>query len=502
MFNLKRGSSKPYKRKPLIGLALEDGEWVVEKSTAQSIDHVEKVIKSRMDDLEGMAYKFMKLNAVVRAKYGKPRKMAGVSHMRQYIKSAIDFSCDWYVAKKANSYVSDRWGDRTRWDGNIITYYSEIVYSEKDLRFIADWFAKQVPLGQPDYAQLLNYISSQPGLTAKILNGSNYGMQNMMEEALFGEYAVEDSKYLKRIYNEFKEILAEGYKQMLSTRADAMDVSNKKIKQVAQYLHDELEKLSEKEILMPSELMQASEFDIDGLDVLDDEDMEDLESVVRDMMRRDSSKEYKWGNMNIVKPRLDRRLPTKLQTVAKKKSDMGVKPSAMNRYATDKKIFTNKTKRDGGTVLIDVSGSMYLDEEDIEELIHTLPAGTVAMYYGYDTEDLEMIPYDGNVSHGSLCILAENGKYVGNIPEHGKQNIVDGPALDWLSTQQEPRIIVSDLQVSGIRPNNNKFGKMTDCEFNQPLMADALQKIKKGNIIPIPNIDKAKEWAKAYVNKT
>ena len=70
--------------------------------------------------------------------------------------------------------------------------------------------------------------------------------------------------------------------------------------------------------------------------------------------------------------------------------------------------------------------------------------------------------------------------------------------MDWLGKQQEPRIIVTDMQVSGIARDGNHVV----ADFNAELTVDALKKVKDYNIIVIPTIEKAVEWAKAYVNQT
>jgi hypothetical protein len=105
----------------------------------------------------------------------------------------------------------------------------------------------------------------------------------------------------------------------------------------------------------------------------------------------------------------------------------------------DGKAFGLKARRRarGGTVLLDVSGSMNLNPEDIRRLLTTAPAATIAMYSARE-----------NLS-GELFILAHRGRQVADIPRHGGANIVDGPALRWLLRQRPPRIWVSDGRVTG-----------------------------------------------------
>jgi hypothetical protein len=61
---------------------------------------------------------------------------------------------------------------------------------------------------------------------------------------------------------------------------------------------------------------------------------------------------------------------------------------------------------------------------------------------------------------GQLQIVGKDGKYVGEIPEHGLNNLIDGPAIDWLSRQAEPRILVSDLLFTGVNYNRTAGGEV------------------------------------------
>ena len=88
----------------------------------------------------------------------------------------------------------------------------------------------------------------------------------------------------------------------------------------------------------------------------------------------------------------------------------------------------------GGTILIDASGSMMFNGQDILEIMELLPAVTIAMYNGH---------YD----KGQLRVIARNGKRVSEeyLNTHsGGGNVVDGPALEWLATMPARRIWVSD----------------------------------------------------------
>lgn len=132
-----------------------------------------------------------------------------------------------------------------------------------------------------------------------------------------------------------------------------------------------------------------------------------------------------WRKMTIFHPPLivDHRTRAYVNRI----SDTGAIPKYMHRLPLDMKIFGNRKRINRGNVLIDCSGSMGLNDEDLEKLIKRFPAGKVAGYSG-----------------GELVILAEDGKMVKEIPEWDDSNECDGPALEWLEKQSGPKFWVSD----------------------------------------------------------
>ena len=151
----------------------------------------------------------------------------------------------------------------------------------------------------------------------------------------------------------------------------------------------------------------------------------------------------------------------------------------MHRYTTDQKIFYRSRRVLGGTVLVDVSGSMGLSAEAIMEILGLMPAATIAMY-------------SGSGSSGDLVIVAENGKMtdqrnIDMLRRYG--NIIDGPALDWLGKQPGPRIWVSDGQATG-----------TGDDFAEGLRIECFNKQVRHGIVRINDMDEAKEFAHADIN--
>jgi len=507
MFRLK-SKSKKNSTGPLLSLALKDKEWVAEKSATSSVDHKSKVIRTPIvrDYDKGLRYKIHKLVAVVDAKYGGPRKFVNVKHMLTEIKIAERMATYWYVTKKAGKYISAKWeNERQTYKKSLLTHSADNETEQFLTEFVSKNFVNGFINNNLDLANIAYNISKYPGgLEYIILRCPSYGLRLNMYNVLKNEYgktdenAQMDSNFISDTFVQFQDIIEYAYQNIMGTRKDSTLVSNKSIKTNAQYMYDKF-RLIEQVGKLPSLELADLNIEVDGKGVLTGDDMEELQYNTKEGLYRKSNDTAKWSKMDIIKPKLVERLPVKLQSTAKKKSDRGITPKSMHRYTTDKKIFSNKTKRDGGTVLIDASGSMDFTEEDIKELVYTLPASTVAMYCGEDHHELDYTYWKDTDTKplGHLYILAENGKYVGDIPHHPAQNLCDGPAFDWLGKQPEPRIVVTDMQVSGIRKTDSGF---TTTDFGDKMALDALKKVKEYNLIPIPTVDKAKEWVKAYKN--
>lgn len=115
----------------------------------------------------------------------------------------------------------------------------------------------------------------------------------------------------------------------------------------------------------------------------------------------------------------------------------------IDRYLVDQAVFRRAKRAEcggGGTALIDASGSMSLSVEDVEKIVTRSPAGvTVAVY-------------SGSGGDGELRVVARGGKRASarNLKPKGGGNIVDAPALEWLATQPEPRVWMSDGGVTGV----------------------------------------------------
>ncbi len=97
-----------------------------------------------------------------------------------------------------------------------------------------------------------------------------------------------------------------------------------------------------------------------------------------------------------------------------------------------------------GTMLIDCSGSMrtQVTHERIMAVLESAPSATIALYAGRH----------GGQS-GTLLIAADKGRHVSEDVLNdweNEGNVIDGPALQWLSRQKRPRVWISDGLVTGL----------------------------------------------------
>ena len=154
-----------------------------------------------------------------------------------------------------------------------------------------------------------------------------------------------------------------------------------------------------------------------------------------------------WGEMEIGS--LPATLSKRISSLSRTKTyrDEGTNLSAVYRLPIDGRIFSRHRSHRGGTVLIDGSGSMRLTSEELLKIVTTAPAATIAIY-------------SGRRAKGKLTIIGRKGMVateegLQQARKVGNGNVVDGPALKWLSKQNSPRLWVSDGLVTG---KNDKTG--------------------------------------------
>ena len=137
-------------------------------------------------------------------------------------------------------------------------------------------------------------------------------------------------------------------------------------------------------------------------------------------------------------------------------TNIGRNPRRIGRMLTDpeRRIFDRRAKGRGGVVLIDQSGSMRLETENLWEIIEEAP-GCVIIGYSHRVGS-EEIP--------NVWVMAERGKVVEKVPAGNGGNGVDGPAIRFAQAkrkQGEPFIWVCDGYVTDGKADNN-YANLTD----------------------------------------
>lgn len=151
-----------------------------------------------------------------------------------------------------------------------------------------------------------------------------------------------------------------------------------------------------------------------------------------------------WGDMETLYPPLPELLPGRLQS-RNTSSQEGDTIRSVHRLLLDGKIFNRRTKKPGGAVLLDGSGSMPWTSDDIWNIMKHCPGAIIGIYNGSTHGELKIIAKDGR--HATTKEIAER-KYGGNA--------VDGPALAWLLEQDGPKVWISDGHVIAPYGNQNQ----------------------------------------------
>jgi hypothetical protein len=170
--------------------------------------------------------------------------------------------------------------------------------------------------------------------------------------------------------------------------------------------------------------------------------------------KRSVSSTASWGEMKMLSVPLTIPVSEAMRALNKRPSYIG---ALRNTYRallpiSDGRCFVRRRKAPGGTLLLDVSGSMSLTSEYIAEFVRQRPALTVACYSGPNQDNVKRVGY--------LCVLACNG-HIADISAmkwdqyFAGYNTVDGPALRWLAKQPGPRYWISDGNVNGGRVNGH-----------------------------------------------
>ena len=160
----------------------------------------------------------------------------------------------------------------------------------------------------------------------------------------------------------------------------------------------------------------------------------------------------------------------------RKPSAIGKHPRRIDRMLTDpdKRIFDRRAKSKGGVILIDQSGSMSLDDDDIWSIIEHAP-GCVIIGYAHET---------GSEGVPNVWVLADRGRVVDNIPYGNSGNGVDGPAVRFAASKRrkgEPFVWVCD----GIVTDGLRDSQYTNLDL------ECIQLVRKHGIHMVPDVSGA-----------
>ena len=165
----------------------------------------------------------------------------------------------------------------------------------------------------------------------------------------------------------------------------------------------------------------------------------------------------------------------------------GRRLSYASRLLTDpeRRVFGQKVKVKGGIIVVDISGSMSLSQQDVETIVEAAPAAVILAY-----------SYMGSDEIPNAWIFANRGWRVREIPEVGHRgNGVDGPALTWAIRHRkfgEQIVWITDGQVTSKSDGQNP-----------EIIKQCAQLVKKHRIIMIPSAEEAVAMFKSnrLVNK-
>lgn len=139
-------------------------------------------------------------------------------------------------------------------------------------------------------------------------------------------------------------------------------------------------------------------------------------------------------------------------------TNIGKYPRRVERLLTDpdRRIFDTVKKAGGGVVLIDGSGSMDFDMEDIEKMVLAAPGCTVAVYSAPD----DPTSYGKETAcQYTMYVLAENGRMLSRDQIQDVRDNLNGgngcdlPALKWAigrrKNNHQPIVWVTDGHIHG-----------------------------------------------------
>lgn len=147
----------------------------------------------------------------------------------------------------------------------------------------------------------------------------------------------------------------------------------------------------------------------------------------------------------------------------------------------DRRAFYRRARANGGTVVVDVSGSMSLRAEDVAAIMEAAGGATIYAYQHTHPE------------RPTLWTLAERGRTLSDLPAGftpGGSNGVDAPALRYAAERHDPRqpfYWVTDGNYNGRAASTGNSILATDCyevctaahAITVPTIADAVDQLHR-----------------------
>ena len=193
--------------------------------------------------------------------------------------------------------------------------------------------------------------------------------------------------------------------------------------------------------------------------------------------------EFPYDENGFAKLVIDESLPLTVEVAGymrRKRRGMtsGRRVTYPSRMLTDpnRRVFGAKVKVKGGVVVVDVSGSMSLSQEDIESIVEAAPAAIIIAYSQQSRGDDDTEP--------NAWILANRGWRCTDMSRvNCSGNGVDGPALTWAIRHRkhgEDIVWVSDGRVTSKSDG-----------YHNGLAIECAKLVKKHKIIMIPSVEEA-----------
>jgi len=281
-------------------------------------------------------------------------------------------------------------------------------------------------------ATMLNEPSANRELIAKAISYSGTEAFNN----LLLEVANEEVRQILTNYGEHIESI---YKQGTWRWREVVDINstNDFRRRRARSCYRDLARLIDKFALMGEKHIQ---------------DQEKKEKRVGESYEYGNGKEYtdgsdRWYPLYVSKPELSLTHTGKLgRKVIYTDTGRAIKNIGRLFSDPEERIFTRKTRALGAVVVIDCSGSMSLDESDIDEMIK-VSAGATVLCYSSDS-----MPSHDNPN---AYVVARKGRRVRKLPHFHGGNGCDAPALMYgikvlRESSRQPVIWISDEMVTGL----------------------------------------------------